>query len=117
MAGISEKPWARKTLAVVIFLAAALVQIFFKNIPWPVSVESNDKLRSAVALLGAQEIVLSDAVVSPNHELLTYDGNAFELVDFDFDRAQLGEATASYLGNFPPAPPSEPGKWSFVTHD
>lgn len=61
--------------------------------------------------------MLSNAVISPNHELLTYEGNAFETVDFDFDRAQLGKDTASSLASFPPAPPPEPGKWSFVSQE
>jgi hypothetical protein len=112
-----SRAWSRKTSAIAIFLAAALIQVFFKNIPWPLNVESVDKLHTASAALAAQEIVISGASVSPHYALLTYQGDPFETVDLDFERAQLGEVTASSLSNFPPAPPLQPAPWHFVTHD
>jgi hypothetical protein len=112
-----SRGWSRKTCAIAIFLAAALIQVFFKNIPWPLNVESVDKLHNASAALASQEIVISGASVSPRHALLTYQGDPFETVDLDFERAQLGEVTASSLSNFPPAPPLQPAPWHFITHD
>jgi hypothetical protein len=112
-----SRGWLRKACAITIFLAAALVQVFFKNIPWPLNVESVDKLRNASAALAAQEIVITDASVSPHHTFLTYQGDPFETVDLDFDRARLGDATASLLSSFPPAPPLDPAPWHFIANE
>src|SRR5947208_2790655 len=112
---ILSRGWLRKACAVAIFLAAALIQVFFKNIPWPLNVGSVDKLHNASAALAAQEIVITDASVSPHHTFLMYQGDPFETVDLDFDRARLGDATASLLSSFPPAPPLDPAPWHFVT--
>src|SRR5689334_10230538 len=106
-----SRGWFRKASAVAIFLAAALIQVFFKDMPWPLQVESVDKLHNASASLAAQEIVISGATVSPHHAFLTYQGNPFEAVDLDFERAQLGDVTASVLSTFPPAPPLQPAAW------
>jgi hypothetical protein len=107
----------RKVSAVAIFLAAALIQVFFRNIPWPLQVESVEKLHTASASLAAQEMVIGGATVSPHHTFLTYQGNPFETVDLDFERAQLGDVTASLLSSFPPAPPLQPAPWHFITHE
>jgi hypothetical protein len=114
---VLSRGWFRKTLAVAIFLAAALIQVFFKDMPWPLQVESVEKLHNASAVLAAQEIVISGATVSPRHALLTYQGNPFEAVDLDFERAQLGDVIASLLSTFPPAPPLQPAPWHFITDE
>jgi hypothetical protein len=114
---ILSRGWLRKAAAIAIFLAAALIQVFFKDMPWPLNVESVDKLHNASAELAAQKIVISGATVSPHHALLTYQGDPFETVDLDFERAQLGEVTASSLSSFPPAPPLQPAPWHYITHD
>jgi hypothetical protein len=110
-----SRGWFRKASAVAIFLAAALIQVFFKDMPWPLQVESVEKLHTPSAALAAQEIVISEATVSPHHTFLTYQGNPFEAVDLDFERAQLGDVTASLLSSFPPAPPLQPAAWHLIT--
>jgi hypothetical protein len=110
-----SRGWFRKASAIAIFLAAALIQVFFKDVPWPLQVESVEKLHNASAALAAQEIVISGATVSPRHSFLTYQGNPFEAVDLDFERAQLGDVTASVLSTFPPAPPLQAAPWHFIT--
>jgi hypothetical protein len=110
-----SRDWFRKASAVAIFLAAALIQVFFKDMPWPLQVESVEKLHNASASLASQEIVIGGATVSPHHAFLTYQGNPFEAVDLDLERAQLGEVTASLLSSFPPAPPLQPAPWHFIT--
>jgi hypothetical protein len=112
-----SRGWFRKASAVAIFLAAALIQVFFKDMPWPLQVESVEKLHNASAALAAQEIVINSATVSPHHEFLTYQGNPFEAVDLDFERAKLGDVTASLLGSFPPAPPLQPAAWHLITDE
>jgi hypothetical protein len=112
-----SRGWFRKASAVAIFLAAALIQVFFKDMPWPLQVESVEKLHTPSAALATQEIVISGAIVSPRHTFLTYQGNPFEAVDLDFERAQLGDVTASVLSSFPPAPPLQPAAWHFITHE
>jgi hypothetical protein len=112
-----SRGWFRKASAVAIFLAAALIQVFFKDMPWPLQVESVDKLHNVSAALAAQEIVISGATVSPHHAFLTYQGNPFEAVDLDFERAQLGDVTASVLSSFPPAPPLQPAPWHLITDE
>jgi hypothetical protein len=110
-----SRGWFRKASAVAIFLAAALIQVFFKDMPWPLQVESVEKLHNASAALAAQEIVIGGASVTPHHAFLTYQGNPFEAVDLDFERAQLGDAIGSVLSTFPPAPPLQPAAWHFIT--
>jgi hypothetical protein len=112
-----NRKWFRKASAVAIFAAAALAQLFFKNIPWPLNIDQVENLHTASASLGSQEIVLGNATVSPHRNFLAYDGGDSETVDLDFDRAQLGPATNALLSSFPPAPPSAPSPWHFVTHE
>jgi hypothetical protein len=112
-----KSPWGRKACATVIFLAAALIQVFFKDVPWPIRVENSETLRSASAPLAAQEIVISQAKVSPHHTFLKYEGNPSETVDLDFDRAALGPATTTTLAAFPPGPPAAPAPWHLVSHE
>ena len=114
---ILSRGWCRKACAVTIFLAAALLQVFFKDVPWPLNIDAVENLHSASASLGAQELVLGGATVASHHNFLTYDGGPFETVDLDFDRAQLGEATSTLLSTFPPAPPLDASAWHFITHE
>lgn len=112
-----KKPVVRKLAAVLIFAAAALFQVFFNNIPWPLTVEDSARLHTPSAALASQELVLAGAAPSRRGLLLSYQGNPFETVDLDFSRARLGEPTASFLAQFPPAPPPDAGEWHFVSHD
>lgn len=110
-----NRRWFRKVSAVVIFAAAALAQLFFKDVPWPLNIDQIENLHNASASLSSQEIVVSNAAVTPHRTFLAYDGGASETVDLDFDRAQLGPATSALLANFPPAPPAGPAQWYFIT--
>ncbi|MBV9611541.1 MAG: hypothetical protein JO091_03675, partial [Acidobacteriaceae bacterium] len=112
-----SRPWFRKACAVAIFLAAALLQVFFKDVPWPLNIDGVEDLHTAAASLGAQEIVIGGTDTSSHHNFLTYDGGPFETVDLDFDRAQLGQATSSLLSAFPPAPPLDARSWHYITHE
>ena len=113
-----NKPAVRKAAAIAILVAAVLTQVFFKNIPWPLDIESTDKLRNPSAELATREFVLKDAEVMRNHELLSYDGNAWAAADMDFEAAELVRPPATLLAlSKDGAPPTRSGQWHYVTFE
>jgi hypothetical protein len=118
MSAAWNKRIVRKIAAAAIFLLAALVQVFFKNFPWPLDIARTEKLRSPAAEFGSSELVLRDARVMPNQILLSYDGSPKESADLDFRNAQIDPMTAMLLGQSGAGPPpSAPGEWDYVTED
>jgi hypothetical protein len=113
---IWQRPLVRKIAAIVIFLAAVSVQVFFKNFPWPMSLESTDKLKSPSVSEGAQELVLSRATLKPKHLLLSYKSSIWETADLDLTRAKLDEQSAGFLAlSRSGPPPSAATSWAYVT--
>lgn len=114
---LGKHPIARKGAAIAIFMGAALVQVFFKNIPWPVALEGKEKLRAPAAALASEELVLTGVAPAHHGRLLSYQGNPFETADLDFSNARLGDPTFALLDLFPPPPPTGAGEWHFVSRD
>ena len=113
-----QKRAARKTAAVLIFLGAVLLQVFFKNFPWPLSLESTDRLKSPGVAAGAQELVLSNARLKPKRSLLSYKSSAWETADLDLGRAKLDEQSAAFLSlSRSGMPPASATRWAYVSQE
>lgn len=113
-----ERRLVRRLTAILLFAAAVLLQVFFKNFPWPITVQTNDQLRNPTAALAQEEMVLKGTAVRAGNPLLSYEGNAREVADIDLERAQVDEQTArlAALSSQGP-PPLTPGAWHYVTAD
>jgi len=113
-----ERPVIRKATAVVLFLAAVALQVFFKNLPWPLRLEDTEKLKNLAVAEGSQEIVLRNAKMRSMHTLLSYRGNAWEALDVDVTPARLDEQSTGFLSlSHSGRPPADPVSWAYVTQE
>jgi hypothetical protein len=118
ISAVWQRPLVRKIAAVLIFLGAVSLQVFFKNFPWPLSLESTDKLKSPSVLAGAQELVLGNATVKPKRPLLSYKSSAWETADLDLGRARLDDQSAAILSiSKSGSPPSSATTWAYVSQE
>jgi hypothetical protein len=109
----------RKVFAALILTAAAATQILFNNLPWPLQVEEDEKLKNPSASARALQFVFTGATLRGGHPLLAYDGVDGETVDLDFKAARPDEQTAAAVFALAPsgAPPAGAGVWRLVTRE
>lgn len=114
--------WQRRLVRVLagvtVLVVAFAAQYYLANVPLPVDVSTIKEFSPASVRLGQEELIIEAPLVnSKDGLLLSHVGQQNEVVDINFDSAQLDKDTHDALAGLGDNPPTTPARLDYMTQN